>query len=62
MARVVYRNVNGRESVVAVHSVAAAAGGEDRRVIFLASGGDHLIDVFTADDVFATASSRGAGC
>jgi hypothetical protein len=27
MARVVYRNVNGRESVVAVHSVATAAGG-----------------------------------
>jgi hypothetical protein len=27
MARAVYRNVNGRESVVAVHSVATAAGG-----------------------------------
>ena len=27
MARVVYRNMNGRESVVAVHSVATAAGG-----------------------------------
>jgi len=27
MARVVYRNVNGRESIVAVHSVATAAGG-----------------------------------
>jgi hypothetical protein len=27
MARVVYRNVNGRESVVAVHSVATAGGG-----------------------------------
>ncbi len=27
MARVVYRNLNGRESVVAVHSVATAAGG-----------------------------------
>jgi hypothetical protein len=27
MARVVYRNVNGRESLVAVHSVATAAGG-----------------------------------
>ena len=27
MARVVYRNVNGRESVVAVHSVATGAGG-----------------------------------
>ena len=27
MARVVYRNVNGRESVVAVHSVNTAAGG-----------------------------------
>src|SRR5262249_12462631 len=27
MARVVYRNVNGRESIVAVHSVDTAAGG-----------------------------------
>lgn len=27
MARVVYRNLNGRESIVAVHSVATAAGG-----------------------------------
>ena len=30
MARVVYRNVNGRESIVAVHSVNTGAGGGGR--------------------------------
>jgi hypothetical protein len=45
MARVVYRNVNGRESIVAVHSVRTTAGGGGVRwyEFTLAAAPDHAV-------------------
>jgi len=46
MARVVYRNVNGRESVVAVHSVNTAAGGGGVRWYELKIDKDRTVSLF----------------
>ena len=45
MARVVYRNVNGRESVVAVHSVATAAGGGGVRWYEFSIASDRILQL-----------------
>src|SRR4029077_19649758 len=46
MARVVYRNVNGRESVVAVHSVNTAEGGGGVRWYELRVDKDRTVSLF----------------